>query len=129
MGRNNIKILLDTNFLILGITEKIDIISGIKECAEGQKDIFILKDSVMELEKLAKKGNMNAKIAVENILKQEIKILDIKGPKDVDEKILQCALDENAYIATLDGELAKRAKSKGLKIIAYNKSKKKAMVK
>lgn len=91
-------------------------------------EFLILKEGLVELKKLENKGLSNAKLAVENILKQEIKILDISGPKDVDELLLSTALSEKAMLATLDKELTKKAKSKGLKIIGYNKSKKRAMV-
>jgi rRNA-processing protein FCF1 len=128
MGRNSIKILFDTNFLFIPIREKVDIIFDIKHELEGNKEFFILKESIEELKKLQKKGIKDANLAVENILKQEIEILDISGPKDVDDKIISAALEQNAFIATIDKELIKKAKSKGLKIIGYNKSKKRTMV-
>jgi rRNA-processing protein FCF1 len=128
MGGDTIKILFDTNFLFIPIREKVDIIFDIKHNFEGEKEFFIIKESLDELKKLQKKGVRDAELAVENILKQEIKILDIKGPKDVDDKILSAALEQNAFIATIDRELIKKAKSKGLKIIGYNKSKKRTMV-
>jgi rRNA-processing protein FCF1 len=128
MGRNIIKILFDTNFLFIPIREKIDIIFEIKHEFEGIKEFFIIKESIDELKKLQKRGIKDANLAVENILKQEIKILDIDGPKDVDDKIISTALKQNAFIATIDKGLIKKAKSKGLKIIGYNKSKKRTMV-
>jgi len=128
MGRNNIKILFDTNFLFIPVRENIDIISDIKHEFEGSKEFFIIKESLEELKKLQERGIKDAKLAVENVLKQEIKILDIDGPKDVDDKIISTALKQNAFIATIDRELIKKAKSKGLKIIGYNKSKKRTMV-
>jgi len=129
MGRDTLKIIFDTNFLILQVKEKVDLFSQIKQDFSGKKEFFILIESLKELQKLKGKGLINAKVALENILKQEIKILDIKGgPTDVDDKIVRSALKQNAFIATLDKELIIKAKSKGLKIVGYNKSKKKAMV-
>lgn len=128
MGRDIIKIIFDTNFLFIPIREKVDIIFDIKHELPGVKEFFIIKESIEELKKLQKKGIKDANLAVENILKQEIKILDIDGPKDVDDKIIFAALEQNAFIATIDRELIKKAKSKGLKIIGYNKSKKRTMV-
>lgn len=129
MGRDNLKIIFDTNFLILQVKEKVDLFSQIKQDFLGEKEFFILIESLKELQKLKDKGLINAKVALENVLKQEIKILDIKdGPTDVDDKIIHTALKQNAFIATLDKELIIKAKSKGLKIVGYNKSKKKAMV-
>jgi len=128
MGRDTIKIIFDTNFLFIPIREKVDIIFDIKHEFEGIKEFFILKESLEELKKLKNRGIRDADLAVENILKQEIKILDIDGPKDVDDKVIAAALGQNAFIATIDKELIKKAKSKGLKIIGYNKSKKRTMV-
>jgi rRNA-processing protein FCF1 len=129
MGRDTLKIIFDTNFLILQVKEKVDLFSQIKQDFLGEKEFFILIESLKELQKLKDKGLINAKVALENVLKQEIKILDIKGgPIDVDDKIIHTALKQNAFIATLDKELIIKAKSKGLKIVGYNKSKKKAMV-
>lgn len=128
MGRDTVKIIFDTNFLFIPIREKVDIIFDIKHEIAGIKEFFIIKESIDELKKLEKRGIKDAKIAVENILKQEIKILDIDGPKDVDDKIIFAALEQNAFIATIDKGLIEKAKSKGLKIIGYNKSKKRTMV-
>jgi rRNA-processing protein FCF1 len=129
MGRDTLKIIFDTNFLILPVKEKVDLFAQIRQELGGEKEFFIVIESLKELQKLKYKGLVHAKVALENVLKQEIKILDIKGgPTDVDDKIVHAALKQNAFIATLDKELIIKAKSKGLKIVGYNKSKKKAMV-
>lgn len=113
---------------MLQISEKIDLLKSIDLEFGGKNEFIIIKDGLMELSKLEKKGVSNAKVAVENILKQEIKILDISGPKDVDDKIISSAIILKAAVATLDKGLILKAKSKGLKIIGYNKSKKKVVM-
>jgi rRNA-processing protein FCF1 len=128
MGRDTIKIIFDTNFLFIPIREKVDIFLDIKHEFEGNKEFLVLKESLEELKKLKNRGVTDVNLAVENVLKQEIKILDINGPKDVDDKIIWAALKHNAFIATIDRGLIQKAKSKGLKIIGYNKSKKRTMV-
>ncbi len=94
----------------------------------GRKSIIVLKDTLDELKKLENKGVYDAKLALENVLKQKVQILDIEGGSDVDTKILNAAVKHNAFIATNDKLLRKRAKSKGLSTLAYNKSKKRIMV-
>lgn len=72
---------------------------------------------------------MFSKLVIENVLKQKLKIdsIDIEE-KDVDTKILKYAKKYNAFIATTDKELKKRAKKNMLSVIIFNKSKKKMMV-
>lgn len=95
---------------------------------EGKKEVIILKDSIKELEKLEKEGVKDAGLALENVIKQKIKIISIKGVKDVDWKIINTAEKQNAFIATNDKLLRKHAKKKGISTLAWSKSKKRIMV-
>ncbi|MBN1923801.1 MAG: hypothetical protein JW791_03505 [Nanoarchaeota archaeon] len=114
--------------LLLQVREKVDFVNQLKELFPGRKEVLVLKDSISELEKLEKKGLKYAKLALENVLKQKVKVLDIQGGTDVDTNILNAALKQNAFIATNDRLLRKQAKDKGLSTLAFNKSKKKIVV-
>jgi rRNA-processing protein FCF1 len=87
----------------------------------------VLKDSIEELKKLELEGVKDAKIALENVIKQKVKVLTTNSVKDVDEKILRAAKKQNAFIATNDKVLRKRAKQEGISTLAWNKSKKRLM--
>jgi len=97
------KILLDTSFLISAIKYKIDFLNELKG-----HELVILEPIKIELEKLIKgkkKGNLEAKIALELIEKNKIKIkkTDIKEADDA-------LANENEIVATQDKELKKRLK-------------------
>lgn len=121
------KIILDTNILFIPIKDKFDIFNELKH-AYSDVELIILKDSLMELEKLHIKGIKYAKMAKENVLKQKIKKINIVGNEDVDTKIINTAKKQNAFIATIDKNLRKRAKQEGITCLAYQKSKKKFVV-
>ena len=97
------KILLDTSFLISAIRYKIDFLNELKG-----HELVILEPVKQELEKLIKgkkKGNLEAKIALELIKINKIKIkkTDIKEADDA-------LANENEIVATQDKELKKRLK-------------------
>jgi rRNA-processing protein FCF1 len=120
-------IIIDTNMLLIPIKEKFDIFSELRNYEPGVS-ILVLKDSVLELEKLEKEGLTEAKLAKENILKQGIRIVDVSGQGDIDGKILAYAKKHNAFIATNDKELKGQAKTAGISCLAYYKSRKRIVV-
>ena len=120
--------MFDTNFLFVPIREKIDIFTQIKESFPGKKEMIVLQDSIMELEKLKNKGIKDAELALENLLKQKVNVVSIEGVKDVDTKILNFAIKQNAFIATNDKELRKRAKEAGVQSLVFNQGKKRITV-
>ena len=121
--------MLDTNFLFLPFVYNFDLIKELNFSFPGKKDIVILKDSINELEKLKNKKIKYAKIVIENILKQKIRIDSINiNEKDIDTKILKYAKKHNAFIATNDKKFKEIAKKNMLNVIIFNKSKKKIMV-
>ena len=108
--------------LIVQVDYKIDLVKQLKSLFPGKKEIMVLKEVIQELEKLG------ANLALENVLKQKLKVLDIPGPRDVDEKIISSAKEQNAFIATNDKLLREKAKKQGISCLAFNKSKKRLMV-
>lgn len=122
------KILLDTNMLFINVRDKVDIKKQLNQDYPGKKEIIVLKDSLEELKKLKDKGVRDSLLALENVKKQGFKVLKTEGVKDVDTNIINTAKKQNAFIATNDKVLRKRAKEEGISTMAWVKSKKKIMV-
>lgn len=117
------KIILDTNFLTIPYQFNVNIIEEI-ECLIDEKYEILTTDGVVkELENLSKKSGKDgiaAKIGLEIIKKEYIKIIKTKG--NTDDVLVEIS-DENTIIATNDKILRQRLKSKRIKTI-YLRSKK-----
>lgn len=117
------KIILDTNFLTIPYQFNVNIIEEI-ECLIDEKYEILTTDGVVkELENLSKKSGKDgiaAKIGLEIIKKEYIKIIKTKG--NTDDGLVEIS-DENTIIATNDKILRQRLKSKRIKTI-YLRSKK-----
>jgi rRNA-processing protein FCF1 len=99
-------IILDTNFIVSALKNKIDIFREIERIIEENYEIKIIDKTINELEKL--KDKLAIKI-VNNLEK-------IKSTEDVDTEIVKNS-DKNTIVATLDRELKQRLKNKGAKTI------------
>jgi len=115
------KVVLDTNFLVLPQTKKIDIFKQIKQKKPRAK--FIVLESVQkELEKMNTKAS---KIAQQLIKQKNIETDTIETNKThTDDKIIKYAEKENAEVATNDKELKKRCQKKQIPIIYLRSNKK-----
>ncbi|MBU5688265.1 MAG: hypothetical protein QW350_04790 [Candidatus Aenigmatarchaeota archaeon] len=109
------KVLLDTNILMLSEKFKIDIFSEIEKLAEEKCDFFTLKSVVKELIVMSKstgKKALQAKTALGLIKSKNVKILEFnKYPDIVFQEI------DGYTIATNDFKLAKKLKSKKKQVI------------
>ncbi|MEM0473101.1 MAG: DNA-binding protein [Candidatus Aenigmatarchaeota archaeon] len=105
------KVLLDTNILMLSEKFKIDIFSEIERLVEEKCDFFTLKSVVTELKSMSKstgKKALQARTAIALISSKNLTILNYDGyPDKVFEKI------DGYAIATNDLDLAKRLKKLG----------------
>ncbi len=109
------KIVLDTNFLLSVYDLKIDIFEEIFNCMDCKYELFVIKQTINELEKLINKTGFSmkqraAKFAY-NLLQAKIKakmieVLEVPG-NNVDD--ILAGLD-GYIIATNDKELKKRCK-------------------
>ncbi|MAH03369.1 hypothetical protein CMI39_01130 [Candidatus Pacearchaeota archaeon] len=112
------QIILDTNFIISCIRNKIDFFEEIK--LMGIK-IIIPKQVIDELNKIINSKKKlyfreNAKIALKLLEKNSFKEIDLKQ-KDVDKGLIQFAKkNRNIIIATLDRELKNKIKNSKLVI-------------
>lgn len=111
------KILLDTNFLLVPVQFKVNIY----ELLEG--DLITLDACIRELEKLARskgKDGANAKVALK--LAKNVKIIRAKSIR-ADVAIINYAKSHGCAVATNDRKLIKTLKSKGIKIIRLRQMK------
>ena len=124
-------ILLDTNFIIACVNQKIDFLEGIKRLFYLY-DIIIPKQVMNELRKISdddsgsREDREGAMVAIE-ILKSKringIKFLDLKE-ENTDKAIIDFAeANKNSVIATLDKELKESLKDKARILIIRDKKK------
>lgn len=107
------KIVLDTNFILIPAQLGIDIFEQIKEEFTCNYQLYILEQSLKELEKIAneQKGKLKkqVKLTLALIKAKNIKTLSIPSEKGVDE-ILKDLAKEGYCIATVDKELKQSIK-------------------
>lgn len=110
------KIVLDTNFLIYTVS------FGLLQQLEKHGIELIVPSAVIdELERLSEKEKKArdkdaAKFALYYVYKTGIKILKSTA-KRADEAVMDAAKSEDAYLATMDEELARSAKARRIKIV------------
>ncbi len=114
-----LKIILDTNFLMIPGIYKKDIFSEIKK-SYGNAELYVLQGSIDELHKIIReqKGSDKAaaKLAIQ-LLTQKLKtktinIIDYAPNNNVDDALVE--LSKSYIIATQDKELKSRLKGKKL---------------
>ena len=119
------KIILDTNFLLIPGSLKVDIFAEIDRICLFKYQVCVLDKTINELKKLAEgksKTAKNAKLGLDLIKQKEVKIIKTENQKltHTDDLILALA-DKNTLVATQDRELKKRLKSIPLIILRKKK--------
>ena len=116
------KIILDTNFLLVPSQFKVDIFSEINNICNFKYSIYILDKTVDELNKIVdeQKGKHKeaAKLALKLIKFKKIKIIRTKEGS-VDDLLLE----QDAVIATQDKALIKKLKNNKKKVIQLRQKK------
>jgi rRNA-processing protein FCF1 len=119
------RILLDTNALLMPEQFKVDIFEDLKRVCNFNFEIYVVKQTIKELEKIKEEGNMNdrraAAIGLGLIKAKDLKILDEKEGY-TDDVIVDLA-KEGFIIVTADKELKKRLKSIGAEHITLRQTK------
>ncbi len=113
----NMKIILDTNFLLIPGKFKVDVFSELERF--GKPELFTLDLVVSELEKLSKgrgKDAGNAKLGLELVKKNKVKTIKSSG-KNTDSEIERLAAEEDYIVCTQDRELIEKLKREGIQII------------
>jgi len=120
------KIILDTNFLLVPMQFKVDIFLEIERIVHEKYELYVLDKTVDELNRLAL--NRNKKVKDRDAAKLAIKIAVAKGVKTIkttsdkyaDDLIVEIA-DKNTVVATNDIDLRRRVRNKGAKTILMRK--------
>lgn len=122
-----LKIILDTNFLLIPYQFKLDIFKEIDRIADFNYDVSVLDKTVEELknisEKQTGKNKEAAKFALKLIEAKKIKALKTTG-KNTDDAIFDLASRERFIVATQDKALKRRLTGKGISIIIMRKKSK-----
>ena len=114
------KVLLDTNFLLMPNQFGVDIYAYLKFY-----EIFTLSSCVSELKQLSRKKNKDAlaaKIALKLIEQNKVEIMSLEE-KNTDKAILDYAVEKKCAVGTNDKELIKALKKQSIKIIRLRQSK------
>ncbi|MEK6954635.1 MAG: PIN domain-containing protein [Candidatus Micrarchaeota archaeon] len=111
------KVLLDTNFLLIPFTNHVDIFEEIDRALAGGVKFILLSSTLAELRSLRGRERMYARTMLSfiNRLRGKFEIVKVQGKTD--EIILEYSEKNNSeefYVATLDKEL--KAKLKKLKV-------------
>jgi rRNA-processing protein FCF1 len=121
------KILLDTNFVITCVKQKIDFPSLANEIISGEIEWIIPQDVLNELGNI--KDRKGTKVADKNAAKLSFEILQTITPKivelpgknpNVDIKIVNYIMNKPIVLATLDKNLKSRIDNKILTIRSRN---------
>ena len=120
------KIIIDTNFLLIPYTFKVDIFSEFERIIEDKYDVFILAGTVDELNNiiLLQRGRhqAGAKMALSLIKQKHLKTINISEREYIDDSIVNLS-DGDTIVATQDKELKRRLKSKNIRVIVLRNKK------
>ena len=112
------KILIDTNFATIPLQFNVDIYSEFPMVMDGKYKLLFPEMCLEELKRLK-----HGKAALELLKIHGVEFENIKFEKNVDNSILHYAKNENAFIATQDVELKKKALKEGLCVITLRQKK------
>ena len=119
------KLIIDTNFLLIPFKFKIDIFSEFTRICNFNYKLFIFEQSINELkniiEKQSGKDKKSAKFALKLIELKHINIIKSEQ-KDVDWLILNKS-DKDTVVATLDSNLKRELLKKGISVIILRQKK------
>ncbi|MBW2998186.1 DNA-binding protein [Candidatus Woesearchaeota archaeon] len=114
-----IKVILDTNFLMIPIQFGIDIFSEIDDLVLDKYKLLVLDKSIEELKNIFETQRGTSKQAA----KLALQLLDCKGSilktdsKDYADDVIVDLADDETVVCTQDRELRTRVKEKKAKII------------
>jgi uncharacterized protein len=114
------RVLLDTNFLLIPFQNRIDIFEEIERLIEGKVKFVILSQTLQELRSMKGRELLNARAMLDFIGKQsgKFEIINLQGKAD--DLIMKVAVEEPGegfYVATMDKFLRDKLKKAGIKTI------------
>lgn len=104
-----IRIVLDTDFLLKSLENKIDIFKELSRISEFPFTVNILDKTLEEL-----KGKKFEKLALTFIRSKKISVIKTKNDKKVDDLLLEM---DNIIVATQDKELKEKLKKRKILVI------------
>lgn len=105
------KVVLDTNFLMIPLDFKIDIFEELRGY-----ELITLAECIDELRRINP--------AAVEMVRERVSVVQQRFKSDnVDDKIIEFALKQNAYIATSDKMLKKKAEASGIPIVFMRQKK------
>ena len=113
-----IKVVMDTNFLLVPFQFKVSVVRQIEELLEEPHELVVPTGVVSELGKLSKgkgKEGAGARLALKII--EAYKMRRVKSRGNVDDWIAEYAAKEGAVVCTNDVGLRHKLKNGGVKII------------
>jgi len=119
--KRELKVLLDTNVLILSIKYGLDIFSYVEEALLRKCSFYILDRTLSELENISTKGkslDKRAAIKALEMVKERCKVLQVKAlpGETVDDIIVRVVHENKMIIITNDRELRSRIRALGMPV-------------
>lgn len=115
------KIIIDTNFLMIPAQFGIDIFTEIERITNFKHEICVLGKTMKELEKIMQeqkgKHKRAAKLAKQIVESKKIKIIETNEEGSVDQTLIKMAEKAKIAVATQDKLLRARLKEKGAYLI------------
>ena len=117
-------IILDTNFLLAVFELRVDIFAEIDRICSFRYELFILDRTVDEVENLIKSPLLSKRQAAKGAL-QLIKLKKVQILRTDDSRMVDDILADlkGAIVATVDMELKRRLRKKGIEIMTIRQKK------
>jgi len=121
----SVKVLFDTNFLMIAFERPVNVVERVEELLEAKVRPVILRSQLRELEKIAssdkrQKAARIARTVLEYVKKRGFEVIE-SGGEVVDDAIVETSKREDCIVATNDRELRRRLRGVGVSVI-YMKS-------
>jgi len=114
------KVLVDTSFLMLCAEKGRDFITLAEETLGEKLECHVLEDVLNEIKMLAsRKGKRAAMAAAALKIAEKMQVLksEIEGVRKTDEKLLAESSRNKFVLATVDNQLIKKARERGLPVL------------
>jgi len=121
------KIILDTNFLLIPAEFGIDIFTEIERIIDFEHELCVIDKTLEELDKIMAeqkgKDKRAAKLAKDMVLRKGLKIINTTTQGNADKAILEIAEKAKIVVATQDKLLRAELKKKGAYLIGLRQKK------
>ena len=111
---NEEKIVVDANFVMTPHELKIDVFGETKKLL-GRIEWIVPGPVLEELKFMADKGQVGARVGLEMLEKEGYEVVDAGGPAD--GAVIEVARRLGGRVASMDGEVRRRARKYSLKLV------------